>query len=265
MNILVQFAGMKRSGNHAIIPWLMKNAFPDQEAVVFHNSIFDERKNPPLLTLPRHIAQTRAHNEGMIISYEDARLDRLTTTSTWTGEQDILPHAKIKHILLLRDPYNLFASRLGRLENTTRTHKPTSLRRLPWDNVIELWKTHAREYLGETHHLPPGVIGISFNDWFKSKAYRDRLLHDHFGVEKNLDRGIDNVENFAGGSTFDLLKYNGSAQEMEVLNRWQAYRNDRFFQKLTSDRELQALSERIFDVHPNIIERTASTTMRDRR
>lgn len=264
MNTLIQFFGLKRSGNHAVIPWLQLNAFGEDRSVIFHNALYNPNKEYPRVTLPKHVSQPYAKNEGMILSYEDVSLDRLDDIPTWTHSKDILPNAEIKTVLLLREPRNLLASRIKRLENkmqrgdTLQNHKS-------WEEVIALWKTYAREYLGITHRFNDHIIPISFDRWFSNKHYRNDLLRAQFGITHNLDHGINSVMNNANGSSFDGTTYEGRAHTMDVLNRWRAYEGQPFFQQLTSDPEVQSLSANIFDSARDTKESSISTRHPSRR
>lgn len=264
MNILVQLIGLKRSGNHGFTGWLMDNGFPKQEAVTFHNAVYNERKRPPRITHPHHIAQPRARNDAMIISYEDVSLDAISDIPTLSRQHDILPEPDVKTILLLRSPENLLASRMSRLDQKGSRGEAVSDQRISWEEVMNLWKMYAREYLGSTQYLPSDTIRVSFDAWFSNKAYRDELLHTHFGVRTNRDLGLQIIMDNAGGSATDGMAYQGRAQKMEVLHRSHAYEKDSLFQRLISDQELQSLSQRIFCPTRVNGEYIASTRNRDR-
>ena len=112
------------------------------------------------------------------------------------------------------------------------------------DRIVDVWKMHAREFLGLTNTLERKVC-INFDAWFSSQAYRkniSRQLNISF-----TDEGFPIVLNHAGGSSFDGTKFNGNNQAMDVLGR-QKYLS-RFERRLldvaVADDELQELARRI--------------------
>ena len=97
-------------------------------------------------------------------------------------------------LLVLRDPYNLFASRLKWFHG--RGEPPTAER---FEEFRTLWKLHAGEFLGTTHWLPEAVH-VRYNDWFRSRAYRDELA-GRIGFE-NTDRGVEKIARWADTSQY---------------------------------------------------------------
>ena len=54
------------------------------------------------------------------------------------------------------------------------------------------------------------------------------------------------------GSSFDIMQYDGKAQEMKVLNRWKEYTNNNveFVNVLKMNEELRSLAVKIFGPFP---------------
>jgi hypothetical protein len=144
-------------------------------------------------------------------------------------------------ILILRDPFNNLASK--RAANPERGLEAGR-------KEVALWKALAKEYLGETSYLP-GKICVSFNQWFSDAAYRDQLSHS-LGMDHPADspRALAALQKVPaiGRSRFDGLKYNGSAQQMGVLDRWRQRLDDPIFLEILQDEELLSLSGRIFSL-----------------
>jgi len=265
MNTLVHFFGVKRSGNHAVINWLQQNAFGENRSVSFHNCVYSPLSIVPKIIKPRDIAQN-VENHAMILSYEDIALEDLHLLPTLVHDRDILPNTEIKYMLLLRDPYNCFASRLKRLRDLEEKNQGPlkAIQRLPWPDVIHMWKSYAREFLRQTRHFPEDIIPINYNQWFSNKTYRDTVLFTHFGIVENRDNGINEVSHHARGSSFDYHAYQGNAQQMETLSRWRAFADDPEFQNVMRDPELSVLSAEIFNPQSSKLE-TVSSSSRDRR
>lgn len=117
MKQIAHFIGMQRSGNHALINWMLQNALHNREgATAIHlNDVYPT-------FIPRELRQ--AHNPDLqvrstspnilvLISYEDQPLSLIPSLPTKVNENYILPDAKSQTFLLLRDPYNTFASRVN--------------------------------------------------------------------------------------------------------------------------------------------------------
>ncbi|NEQ73289.1 MAG: hypothetical protein F6K23_09535 [Okeania sp. SIO2C9] len=68
-------------------------------------------------------------------------------------------------ILIIRDPYNTFASLIKKKEKRLSKNP---------DAIINKWIEHAREYLGLSNYLQ-NQINISYNEWFINKAYRQKI------------------------------------------------------------------------------------------
>lgn len=244
----MHFIGMRRSGSHAIINWLQKNAFSDTDkgTAIHFNDVFAPYAVPPRRLRPRDISITSpSSNVLTLLSYEDLPLALIPKLPTVVSEDTILSDSTKHKFLLLRDPFNAFASRLQRLRTAEKEGFVIAMQKQDWPEIAELWKSYAREYLGRTN-LIGDKVGFSYNKWFADKGYRDDLLRDHFGREENLDIGIDEVSPHARGSSFDGLSYAGRGREMDTQGRWRHFSNDDFYRNLFRDRELVSLSQEIF-------------------
>lgn len=245
MRSLVQFIGMKRSGNHAVINWLLKNGTGIDGKSVYYDNAYFPRGNPPRILQPEEVTiKDPRENILAILNYEDIPLGDINTIPTVVNQDSILENSKKYNILLLRDPFNLFASRLRRLKDheiAGRTQQP--IQQTTWEDTIKLYKSYAREFLGDTNILEDKIV-INYNQWFSEKTYRDAILMNYFGQE-NQDIGIEQVSRYGKGSSFDGF-YEGDARNMKLLNRWEEFENDEFYRRLVADTELISLSERIF-------------------
>lgn len=52
MNSIIHFFGLKRSGNHAILNWVLKNAFKQSDEVLFRNCVYSPYSHPPKIIYP---------------------------------------------------------------------------------------------------------------------------------------------------------------------------------------------------------------------
>ncbi len=111
------------------------------------------------------------------------------------------------------------------------------------DRVVNLWKEHAREFLGQTDQLENKAC-IYFNSWFSHRAYRQQISRQ-LGLEFT-DRGFSKVSKFGGGSSFDRTSVEDN-RKIDVLNR-QSYLTEsekEILDRVTADDELQALAREV--------------------
>lgn len=237
--------GLRRGGQHAVINWLAAH-FPDK--VHFANNLWDFSKpeiyedregmyDQRLFHDPSKIPGFwRVPKDVLFQSYEDIDLDRLDFAA---NESVVGKSGKRTCILVIRDPYNLVASR-RKIVATGRGD-----RNVFHDDILWLWKQHAREALGEC--TIPGRVVISFNHWFKSERYR-RRIESTLGLRAS-DRCINDVCGL--GSSFDGKTKHGKASEMDVLNRWKSLMGDEEVCLQLRDGEIQALAVALFGDVPD--------------
>jgi hypothetical protein len=148
-----------------------------------------------------------------------------------------------KVLLLLRDPFNMFASRLGII----RKHRGRDVMGHASANRINpaLWKQYAREFI-ETHYLPHAVR-VNFNRWYTSADYR-RQISELLGWTFT-DRGFGSTDGwrFSQGSSFGQT----DARNLDLFERWKVYQNDREFAGYFDD-EIRQLSKALFDFVPPV-------------
>jgi hypothetical protein len=245
---------LRRSGHHAILNWirahipgrhcLLNDCIPGKNPLAScsrGNSVISAPTGEHYRLLWR-LEQSgwRAKKGTLLYNYEDTDFSQYQPNAALEQSQ-LGKSGSAKSILILRDPFNQFASKLRWARGDILTPSIESVEQLP-----ALWKTYAREALGETEFLPNRTV-INYNDWFLSREYRDRL-----GPElgfSNQDHTIKQVARFGPttwGDSFDGLKYDGNADQMKVLERWKEYADDNFYRSLFDDPELRSLSLRLF-------------------
>ncbi|MEO1743319.1 MAG: hypothetical protein AAFR99_16095, partial [Cyanobacteria bacterium J06629_9] len=139
--------------------------------------------------------------------------------------------------LILRDPFNLLASRIK--SNMSRITDSSAA------EIIQLWKSYAKEFLGETKILTQNKVCINFNRWHSSQMYRKGIA-DSLGLQFT-DAGRERVKGYGGGSSFDGRNHDGEASQLKVLERWKLFEHTDSFWQLFRDEELLSYVERIFD------------------
>jgi len=143
-------------------------------------------------------------------------------------------------ILILRDPYNLFASRL--IYNQ-QDQAPMNVNR----EAVERWRAYARAFVHFEKHPQENILLINYNRWFTDEGYR-RGIADRLGYVYS-DKSLERVSSFGGGSSFSGLSMNGSGRQLKVLERWKKFQNDPQF-KVLFDEETMRLAEEIFQMPP---------------
>ena len=236
LNII--FFGMRRSGQHAILNWLAGHY---DEPVWFFNDISafaepDKFGGDECATkLPIYV-QNASKIENVWEQPKKVLFQTYEDKWYWpieTGKNDRVVGSSRKKIfvLFIRDPYNMFASRLC----NTGPVFPCN------DRSILMWKTYAREVLGRTEYRPQSVF-INYNRWFKESEYR-REIENVFGLNES-DEWMNRVTGV--GSTFSNKELDGKAHEMKVFERWKFAVRHPFFVKLIKDKEVRELSEDLF-------------------
>jgi hypothetical protein len=241
--------GMMRTGNHAIISWLRNQV--KGKAFHLNNLIVDENpyrhKYYKLSDFyPQH--KTRIENyrlqatgnliprDCLIYNYEDYDLSKVFSDRFEKTHDLYLGKTELRHdIIIIRDPFNLIASRLKSNMISVKDFR---------QNFVDLWIAYAKEYVGETNYLKHNKLCISYNQWCSNIDYR-RSIADRLNLEFS-DTGIDNIASHGGGSSFDKSNLNIKASEMETSKRWKHYADDPYYRKLVQNRELLFYAKQIF-------------------
>src|SRR5262249_45278515 len=139
----------------------------------------------------------------------------------------------IRNLVVVRDPFNWLASQMKAQPSVP----------LKGSAMVERWKGHVRECLGQTRILPH-LVPINFSRWVADVTYR-QFLSRELGLEFR-DAGFREVE-LPGLSSFDteaVLEDNAV-----VLGRWKSFIGDETYRSLF-DSELLELSDEFFGFNP---------------
>jgi hypothetical protein len=259
----IRVCGLRRAGNHAIINWIIQQSNGN---VVHLNDIFLrenpyrfafeglQTKNPqfywkayrirsnPLYAgenymelLKNEMRRDFIKKDMLIYSLEDYRLKLMKKRSIYKKHLLFFGGSEMQRdILILRDPYNLLASRLK--------HKHIGLKtRSVLRSFAEMWIDYAKEFLGETNHLKNNKFLINYNQWSRNYSYRKELA-ENLGLNFT-DAGFNNITNYGGGSSFNGTNPN---QKLDVAARWKAFTNDPVYLKALSQKDLIKYADRIY-------------------
>ncbi|RMH11809.1 MAG: hypothetical protein D6698_15885 [Gammaproteobacteria bacterium] len=170
--------------------------------------------------------------DWLIVSWENKFLyDHAVQRYFFRKEQYVADEARYVQLLILRDPYNHFASlkKSGRLEGHGLAL------------YTALWKQYAREFLRPTF-LPDPVLRINYNQWVVDAEYRIRLARE-IGFETD-GKAYGKTPGYGGGSSFEGKR---DVSPRGVLERWRVYENDPSFRSIFDD-DMMRWGEEIFGI-----------------
>lgn len=219
--------GMRRSGNHAIINWLQRNA-PGGKAVFFNNCVpgrnpfrafamveVNGRRRPGRAgDDPARLARAAGNGAAVIFSYEDAMPNQRRKRAV-SGDLD---EGAIDHeIVICRGFLNWSASMVKKLQANPAF---TPARRTAI--VLRALEVYGKmlELVLDAEAL--GLAVIRYDAWHGSPAYRERVL-ERLGFDCR-DNGLGEVQSYGNGSSFQ--KEAGNAEDLRPESRWEAMRED---------------------------------------
>lgn len=229
---LIEFTGMKRSGNHAIILWMMRNIAQTTELDIVnpkstyasHNCIFFNclnhkkiDKDPmrgknhcdELKRLEIENELSKRTYDWYIVSYEDCHIG---TKYNW------LPYKfeKTYKFSIVRDINSVIASRLKRVEDFYKLYNKI-------DYDMEIYPSFFEHYM--SHKNWPNVI--YYDKWLTDKNYRDSICK--ILNVSNLDYKLECTV-FGEGSSFTGFKLDSVEN---LLNRKSMYKiPDKYLNKI---------------------------------
>jgi hypothetical protein len=251
--------GIRRSGNHAVVGWILKHrGLP----YVHFNDIQDPRdpltpggidvSGVPMWKYKRGLlrkiryrffARNRSSFAGSdpsldyrglaavpslacrVFSYEDKLV-----ADTRCASGIALPGESSRSVLLLRDPFNLFASllRSGYFSRDL-------------DELPAVYLSHAEKFLSRNDAQ---FVGINYNDWVQDAGYRISIARQlGFGTD---GAAYEHVPRNGGGSSFSGRNFTGKAWRMDVFGRWRHMAENEHFLRLISTPQIRAVATRIF-------------------
>ncbi|MEM8633358.1 MAG: hypothetical protein AAGF33_00130 [Pseudomonadota bacterium] len=240
-DVELKVLGMRRSGNHAILTWILRSAntgMPDKDHIFLNNCKLIENayrlqsdyRSPEYSNEEYSLIKERRNRSyrktGVLIrSFED-----FDTMAFRTPENQAYYGRSRKKITatILRDPLNLFASRIkvGYIEAKTKL------------SLIDLYLDNARALDDSSFEHP-----ILYNKWLLSQNYRSDLLV-LLGIT-GPDIHDDKPARFGPGSSFQ--KQESPLHSQDLLSRWIEFRHDPWFaREILGNTALMAIIEQYF-------------------
>lgn len=213
----------KRSGHHAVLNWFCHQS---PETVIHFNDLNIDEFNKGHIVgngVARNFYNiyTSTYKPGVSIIFN--------WEETYFNKRNELMDSKLSKgyvipIIIIRDFFNMIASSLA-----NPGHMSMEKRK-------EIWIEHAKAILAGHRH-------IKYDFWFQSQSYRNNIA-DEFGINRG-NEGVDYIPTYGGGSSFDKLNYQNKASYMDVLNRWEKFKNDKRYQRLI-DPQVRKLNKELF-------------------
>jgi hypothetical protein len=291
MNFIeIRAFGQMRSGNHAIIQWLL-----DQHSghpCCFLNNVRHGDVDPytnyaqrVLAGIPEDIEteKLRALDKRLLVySYEDQGgaaadgpdfLGSVFSPVFETRRADYLGPSEHRYDLaIIRDPFNFFASRIQFIRTRGGWGGIKDL-----DDIRHDWKKIARFALETERGADPQRLAVKFNQWAVDDTYRRHTSERLMGSFSDETMGI--VSNFGGGSSFqaspltltravrrwrkllDPKTYTRIGhyarrlvapplKTQSLFERWAAFSDDADYRSVFRDEEVLQLSEALFGEIP---------------
>ena len=227
----ITFTGMSRSGNHGVIRWLVAHYEECGYEVYFYNNTV-----VPFLEHINFIAPhvNRDAKKVLLVSFEDVQINQRFSKLSAIADHNIL---------LLRDPANLFASRLmglapdrGLLFPATYGEKEKAFaasatsKALP--SQIDKYRNHHAEFSG-SYGFFANKVCISYNSWVSDEGYRRGIVEGSLGLKFS-----DSKYKTRAGSSFGK----SPSSEDEYFDRWRAFWDNPVYAAIRNDDSLMEIS-----------------------
>lgn len=223
------FYGLRRSGNHAVLEWLLQNMggpgdrkiIKNRRIISVGNAAYLNECNSykSLVELKNDFTKLNTMFEHHIVSFED----------TYINDEDLTksvgPVEGYKKIIIVRDIENLFASRIK-----LATKSPGQAgNMIIGDTQIDIWKKHI---------TAKDAVVIIFDKWVSSKKYRDSIAKKLGMPNHDI---TDTMTEFGGGSSFSggtkptLEELKSRSKQVEIPERIMKKLQDPAVQRIRKD------------------------------
>ncbi len=242
--------GMRRSGNHAIINWLQRNA-PGGRALFFNDcrpgrdpfatfraAEIDGRRVAGPGADPARLGAQAGAGALVLFSYEDAMPNAPRKRALSEG----IDEAEIAHeIVISRSFLNWSASLLKKLQGNPAYRPPQRVA-----IVLRALTGYERMLDLVIHEDDLDVVTIRFDDWAGSPAYRaGRLARLGFPAR---DDTLGEVQPYGDGSSFQ--KTAQRPEELRIAGRWRQMAQDPQYRTVlwlaAQDTEFQKKLSRVY-------------------
>ena len=225
---LIVVAGLKRSGNHAVLNWILSQS---KGHCLFWNHI-----DPNQYPTDRHRREYRIKSPfempTVIFSYEDREINDIFNGELFKFIS--YHHEKIhdRHFcIILREPKNMVASRFRKWEIEY-------LERDRIQKILSIYKSYSSAPFEKLPDESFEMTPVYFDDFISSSSHRD-AVSDRLGIRRGI-RGLNKVTSYGHGSSFSGTS---KISSKDVLSRDSYFSDDPVFNELFSDDSLSAVAE----------------------
>lgn len=227
----ITLTGMSRSGNHGLIRWIIAHYEEAGYIVHFYNNTVVAFLEHIHFMMPD---VDRSSKRVLLVSLEDVVINERFSKMSSLADHNIL---------LVRDPANLFASRLaglapdrglsvpdGATEKERELAGVATLKSMP--TQIDKYKNHYGEFYGATNFLR-NKICVGYNRWVADEGYRKDIVDRALGL-----RFSDSKYKARAGSSFGK----SPASTDEYFHRWKAFWDHPLYATIRDDDFLMEIS-----------------------
>lgn len=218
--------GLRRAGHHAVLAWL-QDCYQAGGLTTYHeNSVYNEHLGWELHfpdPAPQDVLRSAAYTDILIPNYEDVAYSSRRASPVYNMLQTPNTSLPTRDTVVVRDWYNMVASRLKYIEDAKAADRYTITAALNWPTVASLWMDHATTLINAPADTS-SFVGVNYNYWLTDRGYRESLAAN-YGLP-NSESTLNIVSSFGRGSSFDGLDKDGSAMTMNLLRRWEDLETD---------------------------------------
>lgn len=238
-DILV-LTGMRRSGNHVTINWVLDQT---EGCAAFYNNI-GAMAHPFTGRMKESRPGPAAPRPRLVLSYEDMTLAQALSgpLAAFLDARREMRNARVTFGVILRDPYNMFASRLKKWPERFATDAMIDGQVAQFSDLV------AEAHAGTASWKGAPVEPILFNRLVTDAAYRSDLSR-RLGTADG-DRGLDSVPVYGHGSSFDGYEASAGHVKGAVMDRARAAKDDPAFRRIAADPVIRRLGQDVFGIEP---------------
>ncbi len=216
---ILEIIATKRTGQHAIISWIVKNLTDMNltlkndkgsikmeyinDKVIYWNDTNNDQDFGMKLFQESHLY---GKLQNLIVNYEDVNVNYsfFSTNEIYKGSLSYNRFENIdveygKRLILIRDFYNCLASRYKQRKDSIFSHDVGQ-------NFINLWKDNAKFVIKNPK------MSLKYEDWLNDDEKRKQILFDFFNIEeRHTPNKINGRE-----SSFDDKNYNKRFEEVDI-------------------------------------------------
>lgn len=213
---LILFHGMKRSGNHAVLDWMMDNV----HGIKHLNNVFPlrfELEQPGFFKFPVALGDFLRGQKRWSDAFAKEPAHTICSIEDWNFGRNYFSGAeRALNILLLRSAENLFSSRIHKAFKMRMTAYPREFD-LVMRRAMAVWVDHVEALLENGGQ--PDFVAIVFDDWVTKPAYREAVA-SRLGFKSVVQPRASRAKE-GGGSSFDGHSQVAGTDPSSLLQRRQ--------------------------------------------